>query len=202
MKGVAEGVVQALDAPVYHSKSGSVEEKAQVLQRWRDGAPPYIVATSAFGMGIDHAAVRWVVHTGVPWDLINFTQEVGRVGRDGAGGRSIILVPPGWTSVLADSSGRPLGAAEAAMQRYIRVSTCRVFELSTFLDGGGRPCTTTALLCDCCQNSGTVRLPNLLLWRVTRFKGRVQRRLNTTTRAIYGPGASSFDLRYGGRRVG
>ena len=78
---------------MYHSKSGSVEEKAEVLQQWRAGEPSYIAATSAFGMGIDHPAVRWVVHVGVPWSAIDFAQEVGRLGRDGAGGQSIVLVP-------------------------------------------------------------------------------------------------------------
>jgi superfamily II DNA helicase RecQ len=65
-KDLAEEVAQLLQAPVYHSISGSTEEKAAVLQRWRDGEPPYIVATSTFRIGIDHPRIRWVIHIGVP----------------------------------------------------------------------------------------------------------------------------------------
>lgn len=78
LKDAAEEVARAVNAPVYHSKSGSLEEKAETLQRWRNGAPP-IVATSAFGLGIDHPSVRWVIHVGLPWSAIDFAQEVGRL---------------------------------------------------------------------------------------------------------------------------
>ncbi|KAL4935815.1 P-loop containing nucleoside triphosphate hydrolase protein [Aspergillus oleicola] len=85
-KNTALEVAQAITAPLYHLTSGSVDDKADVLQRWRDGDPVYIMATSAFGLGIDHPAVRHVVHVGVPLNMIDFAQEVGRLGRDGWGG--------------------------------------------------------------------------------------------------------------------
>jgi hypothetical protein len=44
--------------------------------------------------------------------------------------------------------GRPLGSAEAAMQTYLTTPTCRVLELSWFLDGDARPYGPGALLCD------------------------------------------------------
>ncbi|KAJ5117450.1 DNA helicase recq5 [Penicillium atrosanguineum] len=159
LKDMAEEVAQMIDAPVYHSKSGSVEEKAAVLQQWRGGEPSYIVATSAFGMGIDHPAVRWVVHVGVPWSAIDFAQEVGRLGRDGAGGQSIVLIPAQWKAPTTDRHTRPLDGAEAAMQNYIGASGCRVLELSRFLDGDGSPCTREALLCDRCRDAGVIPLP-------------------------------------------
>ncbi|KAJ5465271.1 uncharacterized protein N7458_000957 [Penicillium daleae] len=159
LKDVAEEVAQMIDAPVYHSKSGSVEEKAEVLLQWRAGEPSYIVATSAFGMGIDHPAVRWVVHVGVPWSGIDFAQEVGRLGRDGGGGQSVVLIPAQWKATTTDRNGRPLDGAEAAMQSYIGASGCRVLELSRFLDGDGSPCTREALMCDRCRDAGAVQLP-------------------------------------------
>lgn len=159
LKDVAEEVAQMIDAPVYHSKSGSVEAKAEVLQQWRAGEPSYIVATSAFGMGIDHPAVRWVVHVGVPWSAIDFSQEVGRLGRDGAGGQSIVLIPPQWKATATDRNRRPLDGAEAAIQSYIGAGSCRVLELSRFLDGDGSPCTPEGLMCDQCRAAGSVQLP-------------------------------------------
>ncbi|KAL4911644.1 P-loop containing nucleoside triphosphate hydrolase protein, partial [Aspergillus aurantiobrunneus] len=158
-KDVAEEVAGAIQAPVYHSTSGGVEEKAAVLQSWRDGDPVYIVATSAFGLGIDHPAVRWVVHVGVPASMIDFAQEVGRLGRDGAGGQSLVLVPPQWRATVNDRDGRPLGAAEAAMQTYIQTTYCRVQVLAQFLDGDdGHGCIDDRLTCDHCRDAGTVQI--------------------------------------------
>jgi ATP-dependent DNA helicase RecQ len=58
-------------------------EKDQVLQRWRTGVHTVIVGTSAFGMSVDYPHVRYIFHCGLPTDAINFSQEVGRIGRDG-----------------------------------------------------------------------------------------------------------------------
>lgn len=158
-KDMAEEIAEVIQAPVYHSTSGSIEEKAAVLQSWRDGDPTYIVATSAFGLGIDHPAVRWVVHIGVPSSMIDFAQEVGRLGRDGGGGQSLVLVPPQWRATVNDRDGRSLGAAEAAMQIYIQTTRCRVQVLARFLDGDdGRGCTDDRLICDHCRDAGTVQI--------------------------------------------
>jgi superfamily II DNA helicase RecQ len=74
--------------------------------------------------------VQLVIHIGVPWSLINFAQEVGRLGRDGAGGQSIMLVPPQWKPTPTTREGRPLGSAEAAIQTYLTTPTCHMLELS------------------------------------------------------------------------
>lgn len=61
----------------------SPEEKAYRAQEWQENRVQIMVATTAFGMGIDKADVQWVVHWDVPDTLEGYYQEVGRAGRGG-----------------------------------------------------------------------------------------------------------------------
>jgi ATP-dependent DNA helicase RecQ len=76
----------------------SPEERRQIEAAWLGGAIPFVVCTSAFGMGINHAHVRWVIHFHVPVLLSEYVQEIGRAGRDGEVAEALSLVsePTGW----------------------------------------------------------------------------------------------------------
>jgi len=69
----------------------SANEKNEAYQSWMKDKTPIMVATNAFGMGIDKENVRLVVHINTPNSLENFIQEAGRAGRDGIDSHSIIL---------------------------------------------------------------------------------------------------------------
>ncbi len=78
----------------YHAGlDGSVREEAQ--RRFRDGELDVIVATNAFGMGIDRADVRAVIHLAPPGSIEAYYQEVGRAGRDDLDAIGVLCTSPG-----------------------------------------------------------------------------------------------------------
>lgn len=80
--------------------STAFTDRLTVIDRWRDGTLDIVVATSAFGLGIDYPHVRTVIHACLPESLDRFYQEIGRAGRDGRASVSL-LVP--WHDPTAAS---------------------------------------------------------------------------------------------------
>lgn len=81
---------QGLAAERYHAGL-SADEKRGIQEAFRVGDLRVIVATNAFGMGIDKPDIRLVVHGDVPGSLENYLQEAGRAGRDRDSARCVLL---------------------------------------------------------------------------------------------------------------
>lgn len=75
---------------IVHGRS-SLQSRDGVLEDWRGGGVDVVVATSAFGVGVDYPHVRSIVHACLPESLDRYYQEVGRGGRDGRASLSLVV---------------------------------------------------------------------------------------------------------------
>jgi ATP-dependent DNA helicase RecQ len=82
-KYAAKLVKNGLRAEAYHA-GRTPAERDSVHQQFLDGELDVVVATTAFGMGIDKPDVRFVLHADIPESLDSYYQQLGRAGRDGA----------------------------------------------------------------------------------------------------------------------
>jgi ATP-dependent DNA helicase RecQ len=81
---------QGLHTAAYHAGLAP-QERRHIEQQWLSGKLPFVICTSAFGMGVDKPNVRWVCHFHPPLTLAEYLQEIGRAGRDGQNSQTLLL---------------------------------------------------------------------------------------------------------------
>jgi ATP-dependent DNA helicase RecQ len=164
--GVAAALrLRGLAAAPYHAGLPAAARRA-LLRRFIDDRIEVMVATNAFGMGIDKPDVRLVVHLGVPARPEAYFQEAGRAGRDGLPSHCQILWSKGDIKLARRLAVTLRGPAESAaaraakrhgletMRRYVRTRGCRRKLLLGYLGEELKHCSG----CDrCSPRAGSVR---------------------------------------------
>ncbi|KAF7281927.1 ATP-dependent DNA helicase Q1-like [Rhynchophorus ferrugineus] len=144
-------------APYHANLENNV--KSKIHRKWTENVYQVVVATIAFGMGIDKPDVRFVIHYTVPKSLEGLYQESGRAGRDGKRADCFLMFNfADWLKIIANvRSVREETSVTNILSYCIDISTCRRKLISKYFDDDWRSSDCSKMCDNCKKDTDTIK---------------------------------------------
>jgi superfamily II DNA helicase RecQ len=140
---------QCLAVPAYHAGLDTASRE-MIYKNWVTGQKCLVVATSAFGTGVDGPNVLCVIHAGIPYSMIDYLQEIGRAGRNGTKSYAIMFAQ---SQQYANVPGGDHKGIRALNDLVFSEKECRRLPMSHFNDGEFLSCALVGEMCDLCSKA-------------------------------------------------
>jgi superfamily II DNA/RNA helicase len=118
---------QGFERVAAYSGETEATERKRLIDEWSEDKRDIMVATSAFGVGVDKGSVRTIIHAYLPEDMERFYQEVGRAGRDGYSAISLVCAAKGDDQKAYDVTRPARITLEKALPRWEGLQNTRRF---------------------------------------------------------------------------
>ena len=157
-----------INAIFYHAGLENADKDVR-QQLWQNDMVRVMVCTNAFGMGIDKADVRTIIHIGVPDSIEAYFQEAGRAGRDGLPAQAILLKGPHDVANLRRHIDNAFPTKQFIREAYEKI--CYYYELAM---GDGNGLYKEFNINDFCRRFRYFPLPLLSAFRLLEHAGYLQ----------------------------
>ena len=158
---LAQALREAGHSACHYHGGMEAEDRRQTETRFQQEDGLIVVATVAFGMGIDKPDIRWVVHADLPKSIEAYYQEIGRAGRDGAPAETLTLFGPDDIRLRRSQIDEGMAPADRRMADHARLNAllglaealqCRRQSLLRYFGEAPEPCGN----CDLCDSPAKV----------------------------------------------